>query len=57
MYMPLETLALSTIGLHVFCQNEINKCEGEADFVMIWYKVGYILQINYILELDHHKAQ
>ncbi len=50
MYMPLETLALSTIGLQVFCQNEINKCEGEADFVMIWYKVGNILQINYILD-------
>lgn len=29
-----------TEGVHIFCQKQTQKCEGKADFVMIWHNTN-----------------
>ncbi|MGI2170406.1 nuclear transport factor 2 family protein [Shewanella sp. MF05960] len=44
-----------TEGVHVFCQNKTNKCEGKADFVMIWRKVDNKWEITRVLSYGHRE--
>lgn len=52
---PIKDFGAITEGVHVFCQDETNKCEGEADFVMIWRKVDNKWEITRVLSYGHRK--
>ncbi|WP_137224996.1 nuclear transport factor 2 family protein [Shewanella sp. MEBiC00475] len=42
-----------TEGVHIFCQNKTNQCEGKADFVMVWRKVDDKWKITRVLSYGH----
>jgi hypothetical protein len=44
-----------TEGVHIFCQNKTNQCEGKADFVMVWRKVDDKWQITRVLSYGHRE--
>ncbi|UJF22795.1 nuclear transport factor 2 family protein [Shewanella sp. OMA3-2] len=44
-----------TKGVHIFCQNKTNECEGKADFVMVWRQVDDKWQITRVLSYGHRK--
>ncbi|SDK62414.1 nuclear transport factor 2 family protein [Microbulbifer yueqingensis] len=35
---PINNFGAITQGVHVFCENATGRCEGMADFVMVWKK-------------------
>ena len=52
---PIKDFGAITQGVHIFCQNETLKCEGKADFVMVWRKVDNKWQITRVLSYGHRE--
>ena len=44
-----------TEGVHIFCQTKTQKCEGKADFVMIWRNTNIKWQITRALSYGHRE--
>jgi len=44
-----------TEGVHIFCQNKSKKCEGKADFVMVWRNVDHKWQVTRVLSYGHRE--
>jgi hypothetical protein len=50
---PIKDFGAITQGTHRFCQFASGKCEGEADFVMIWSNKGGRWLITRALSFGH----
>jgi hypothetical protein len=50
---PIKGFGAITEGVHIFCQNKTKKCEGKADFVMIWRNVNDKWEITRALSYGH----
>ncbi len=44
-----------TEGVHVFCQNKTKKCEGKADFVIVWRNTNNKWEITRALSYGHRE--
>lgn len=44
-----------TEGVHIFCQNETQECEGKADFVMVWRNTNNKWEITRVLSYGHRE--
>lgn len=49
----IKDFGVMTKGTHTFCQSNANKCEGKADFVMLWHDLGDKLEITRVLSYGH----
>ena len=49
----IKDFGVMTKGTHIFCQNGGNKCDGKADFVMLWHDLGDKLEITRVLSYGH----
>ena len=54
---PIKDFGAITEGVHIFCQNKTNQCEGEADFVMVWRKVDDKWEITRVLSYGHRETK
>lgn len=52
---PIKDFGAITEGVHVFCQNKTQKCEGKADFVMVWRNTDNKWQITRVLSYGHRE--
>ncbi|MGL1957334.1 MAG: nuclear transport factor 2 family protein [Colwellia sp.] len=52
---PIKGFGAITEGVHIFCQNKTKKCEGKADFVMVWRNVNDKWQITRVLSYGHRE--
>lgn len=50
---PINDFGAITQGVHFFCQSDTNKCEGKADFVMIWRNTNEKWQVTRVLSYGH----
>jgi Domain of unknown function (DUF4440) len=53
---PIKDFGAISQGSHRFCQTESGKCEGVADFTMIWQRKGEVWQITRVLSYGHRAA-
>ena len=44
-----------TKGVHIFCQNKTNECDGKADFVMVWRNTNNKWEITRVLSYGHRE--
>jgi hypothetical protein len=44
-----------TEGVHVFCQNKNQECEGKADFVMVWRNTNNKWEVTRVLSYGHRE--
>ena len=49
----IKDFGVMTKGTHLFCQDGGNKCDGKADFVMLWHDLGDKLEITRVLSYGH----
>ncbi|MBE0378438.1 MULTISPECIES: nuclear transport factor 2 family protein [Pseudoalteromonas] len=49
----IKDFGVMTKGTHIFCQDGGNKCDGKADFVMLWHDLGDKLEITRVLSYGH----
>lgn len=50
---PIKGFGAITEGIHIFCQTKTKKCEGKADFVMVWRNVNNKWEITRALSYGH----
>lgn len=50
---PIKDFGAITEGVHLFCQNVTQQCEGKANFVMVWRKVNNNWSITRVLSYGH----
>lgn len=50
---PIKAFGAITEGVHIFCQNKTQKCEGKADFVMVWRNINNNWEITRVLSYGH----
>ena len=50
---PVKDFGAISQGVHRFCQVETGKCEGEADFTIVWRQQGDRWQITRVLSYGH----
>jgi hypothetical protein len=50
---PVKDYGAITEGVHVFCQSESQKCEGKADFVMVWQYTNEKWRVTRVLSYGH----
>lgn len=53
---PVKDFGAIAQGVHRFCQIADGKCEGMADFVMIWRQDGERWEITRVLSYGHRAA-
>lgn len=53
---PIKGFGAIAQGAHRFCQRAAQKCEGIADFIMIWSDTGGQWQITRTLSYGHRAA-
>ena len=53
---PVKDFGAITQGVHRFCQIADGKCEGMADFVMVWRLDGERWEITRVLSYGHRPA-
>jgi len=53
---PIKDFGAISQGSHRFCQIGSGKCEGLADFTMIWRRKGEVWQITRVLSYGHRAA-
>jgi hypothetical protein len=53
---PIKDFGAIELGSHRFCQVETGKCEGVADFVMIWHQASKGWEITRVLSYGHRAA-
>lgn len=51
---PIKGFGAITQGHHRFCQFSASRCEGAAEFVIIWRQEGARWQISRVLSFGHH---
>jgi hypothetical protein len=54
---PLKNFGAIAQGEHRFCQLASGKCEGMADFVMVWRKRGNAWQVTRVLSFAHRPSE
>jgi hypothetical protein len=52
---PINEFGAITEGVHTFCETKTKKCEGKADFVMVWRNVNNKWQITRALSYGHRE--
>lgn len=52
---PIKGFGAITEGQHTFCQNGTQKCEGKADFVMIWRNTNDKWEVTRVLSFGHRE--
>jgi Domain of unknown function (DUF4440) len=50
---PIADFGAIAQGVHRFCQFKSGTCDGEADFTMVWRRVGDAWQITRVLSYGH----
>ncbi len=50
---PIKGFGAISQGVHRFCQVKTKKCEGKAEFVMIWRKTDAKWEITRVLSYGH----
>ena len=53
---PIKDFGAIAQGVHRFCQIADGKCEGMADFVMVWRQDGERWEITRVLSYGHRAA-
>ncbi|GAB3359807.1 nuclear transport factor 2 family protein [Lysobacter tyrosinilyticus] len=51
---PIKDYGAIAQGTHTFCQTDSGKCEGMADFVIVWHQDGAQWRITRVLSYGHH---
>jgi len=54
---PVKNFGAIAQGEHRFCQLASGKCDGMADFVMVWRKRGNVWQITRVLSFAHRPVE
>lgn len=54
---PIKDFGAIEQGVHRFCQFNTGKCNGEADFVVVWRHQGDAWQITRVLSYGHHAIE
>lgn len=54
---PIRNFGAIAQGEHRFCQLATGKCDGMADFVMVWRKRGNVWQITRVLSFAHRSIE
>ncbi len=52
---PINKFGAITEGVHIFCETKTKKCEGKADFVMVWRNVNNKWEITRALSYGHRE--
>lgn len=52
---PIKDFGAITEGVHIFCQNKSQICEGKADFVMVWRNTDNKWEITRVLSYGHRE--
>ena len=50
---PVKAFGAISQGVHRFCQVDTGKCEGEADFTMVWHQHDGHWQVTRVLSYGH----
>ena len=50
---PIKDFGAIEQGTHVFCQFDTGACEGTADFLIVWRKLGDSWRITRVLSYGH----
>lgn len=50
---PIKDYGAIEQGVHTFCQIDSGKCEGMADFVIVWHQDGEHWRITRVLSYGH----
>lgn len=53
---PVKDFGAISQGSHRFCQVSSGKCEGMADFTMVWHRKGGRWEITRVLSYGHRAA-
>jgi len=53
---PIKGFGAITEGVHVFCQIKTKKCEGKANFIMVWHNVDHKWQVTRVLSYGHRET-
>lgn len=53
---PIKDFGALSKGTHRFCQVSSGKCEGMADFTILWHRSGSQWQITRVLSYGHRAA-
>lgn len=53
---PVKDFGAISQGMHRFCQAQSGKCEGLADFTIVWRKQGDQWRITRVLSYGHRAA-
>jgi len=54
---PIKDFGAIAEGTHRFCQTDSTRCEGEADFVMVWRQRDGQWQVTRVLSYGHRPNQ
>ncbi|WP_415837502.1 nuclear transport factor 2 family protein [Parendozoicomonas haliclonae] len=52
---PVNGFGAITEGVHIFCQTETQKCEGKANFVMVWRNQNNQWAVTRALSYGHRE--
>ncbi|TFW16689.1 nuclear transport factor 2 family protein [Duganella callida] len=55
--IPVKDFGAITTGSHVFCQSGSGKCEGIAEFTMVWRYKDDVWQVTRALSYGHRPNQ
>lgn len=50
---PIKDFGAITQGVHRFCQNDTDECEGKAEFVMVWRNSNEQWRVTRVLSYGH----
>ncbi len=53
---PIKDFGAITKGVHRFCQSDSDRCEGEAEFIMIWHNRDNEWRITRALSFGHRAS-
>jgi len=52
---PIKGFGAITQGVHIFCQTKTKKCQGKADFIMIWHNINSEWKVTRALSYGHRE--
>lgn len=50
---PVKDFGAISQGVHRFCQTDTGRCEGEADFTIVWHQLDGHWEITRVLSYGH----
>ena len=53
---PVKDFGAIARGVHRFCRVDTGRCEGEADFTIVWHQLDDRWQISRVLSYGHRPA-